>query len=179
MNADSSRNNEWIDEIYPVIRKASADFKCCFVDIYNYMHDPAAYWTDEAVLHPNDTSTAMYLDLYLDFIYPRIFQATNHHIYAFSLINSWTAESGSTPGMYKDGNGIIHLTGMIKDGIYAPNTVICDAVPDAYRPAQNVIVYSGADSFVVSWNGTIWCRSVASNTLISLDGISYLAASYR
>lgn len=95
------------------------------------------------------------------------------------LQNNWSNYSNgySTIAMYKDPEGIVHLRGLIKDGLNVQNTVIV-TLPTGYRPAlghQIFQVINGVNTFGridVESDGDVVFRGIT-NTFISLDQISF------
>lgn len=107
-----------------------------------------------------------------------------------SLLNGWVNYSSSistTAGYnfasyWKDKNGVVHLTGMIKSGTTTAGTVIAK-LPVGYRPfgvelhLQHSPISSGYNSVRVdvSQTGDITLATVPSASWVSLAGISFKA----
>ncbi len=96
-----------------------------------------------------------------------------------ALINNWVnyGNGFATIAMYKDNEGVVHLRGLIKDGLNVPNTVIT-TLPVGYRPVaghQIFEVINGVDTFGridVETDGDVVFRGIT-NTFISLDQIHF------
>jgi hypothetical protein len=96
------------------------------------------------------------------------------------LVSSWVAFDAanySPPSYTKASDGVVTVRGLIKNGAYAPGSVIA-TLPAGYRPAERQIytcISNGAWSRVdVLPTGEIQIRA-AYNGWISLDSISFLA----
>jgi hypothetical protein len=95
------------------------------------------------------------------------------------LQNNWVnyGNGYSTIAMYKDPEGVVHLRGLIKDGLNEQNTTIV-TLPSGYRPVlghQIFQVINGVDTFGridVESDGDVIFRGIT-NTFISLDQISF------
>jgi hypothetical protein len=97
-----------------------------------------------------------------------------------SLQNSWVAFDAvnyAPPSYTKASDGVVTVRGLIKNGTYAPGTVIAN-LPAGYRPAERQIYTCTANG---SWsrvdvlpNGNIEIRA-AYNGWISLDTMTFLA----
>jgi len=95
-----------------------------------------------------------------------------------TLLNSWVNYGGSwgTAGFYKDSFGIVHLTGLIKDG--TANSIIFTLpvgsrpVADLYFPVTAVGTYG---TLYIDSSGNVR-HSTGSNQYFSLDGVSFKAA---
>ncbi|MGG4216546.1 hypothetical protein [Paenibacillus sp. FSL L8-0638] len=103
-----------------------------------------------------------------------------------TLLNGWVPWVGVStypPGYYKDGTGVVHLRGWVKDGAKAQATVIF-RLPVGYRPSQRSIftVYDYSDSgtnlktsaVVVNLDGSVSVDAV-SGTSVSFYQVSFLA----
>jgi len=101
-----------------------------------------------------------------------------------TLENSWTNfNSGyySTAGYMLDSSGMVHLKGLIKDGVTTATTVIL-TLPEGFRPAliHRFGVVSDTTGttvhgmFSVNPNGTVTI-SRGGNTFFQLDGVSFPA----
>ncbi|MDF2652326.1 MAG: hypothetical protein K0Q73_8131, partial [Paenibacillus sp.] len=96
-----------------------------------------------------------------------------------TLLNSWVNYDslGWEGASYiKEGNGIVHLGGMIKNGTAAAGTVLFQ-LPEPYRPlkARKFRVASsaaGVSEIEVQPDGDVVLNS-GTNTYVSLNGISY------
>lgn len=103
-----------------------------------------------------------------------------------SLLNSWVTFGGSwaTPGYAKAAQGVVYLTGLVRDGLTGDNTVIF-TLPVGYRPSERLIFNpnsSEANSLRngridVDVNGAVMVRDMGGiNGWLSLEGISFVAA---
>lgn len=100
--------------------------------------------------------------------------------FAPALLNSWInyADGFSQAQYYKDASDVVHLTGLIKNGLTADGTVIF-TLPVGYRPAlkEIFIVFISGGGFGridVNDNGNVVAK-VVNATYTSLSGISFLA----
>lgn len=97
---------------------------------------------------------------------------------SFSYLNSWTnyGSTFSSGGYFKDGHGVVHLRGLIKNGTNAHIATL----PAGYRPAGNEIFPA------ITWN-SVFCRITIysdgrieatsySSTWLSLAGITFKAS---
>jgi hypothetical protein len=98
-----------------------------------------------------------------------------------TLTNSWVNYGGGTfadAGYYKDSDGVVHLTGLIKSGTASANTVIT-TLPAGYRPGNNALQpiqrSSGFGAVFVEADGELKV-GLASSTWTSLDGFSFSTA---
>ena len=94
--------------------------------------------------------------------------------------NSWV-NYGSTfhdAGFRKDGQGIVHLEGLVKDGTGIPSTIF--TLPPLHRPADTLIfavVSSNAIGRInVKADGTVEATTPSVTTWVSLDGIYFRSA---
>jgi hypothetical protein len=76
-----------------------------------------------------------------------------------------------------DGNRLVHLTGVVKDGTPGATSIIFE-LPPAYRPANTLRFPIGSDNesvgtISISKNGAVVAESACSVTLTSLDGIIF------
>lgn len=105
-----------------------------------------------------------------------------------ALKNLWVDFGGSwaKAGWTKDAQGVVHLKGLIMDGIVAVNTLIF-TLPVGFRPKENTIcsvpTYDGISlthgRVDVMLNGNVNAGNQDNNlrtTWVSLDGISFIAA---
>jgi hypothetical protein len=101
-----------------------------------------------------------------------------------SLGNSWVDYGGAFAGAgyYKDGSGVVHLRGLVKDGTTTQGTVIF-TLPVGSRPAYDLIFpvpsSGGSDSYGavdIKSSGDVWIRGLAGSTYLSLSGISFPSA---
>lgn len=98
------------------------------------------------------------------------------------LLNSWQNYGlpYSEAGYRLDGNRLVHLTGVIKDGTPASDSIIFE-LPIDYRPAYTVRFPIASDldsvgSISISKNGAVIAELGCSATLTSLDGIIFRVA---
>lgn len=105
-------------------------------------------------------------------------------IQSLTLLNGWlnfssTSEPWQRAGFYKDLSGVVHLTGLIKDGTTANGTVL-GTLPVGYRPAKQevftVTTSSGTARIDVYPNGQIIGARDLNATFTSLSGPSFKAA---
>ena len=95
--------------------------------------------------------------------------------YVPTLLNSWVNFGGgySTAAYSKDGDGIVYLRGVVKDGAGTIYTL-----PAGFRPATTFIAGTVSNAlfgaFAVSTAGNI-SMTTGSNAWISMDGISFKA----
>lgn len=95
------------------------------------------------------------------------------------------ASGNSTAAYRKDPNtGMVKLKGNVKSTAASPDATVIFSLPAGFRPLQNqnfvVYAYGSATSFagvvqVAQANGAITVALGATNTCVSLDGISFLA----
>jgi Siphovirus protein of unknown function (DUF859) len=106
----------------------------------------------------------------MDYVYP-------------SLQNGWANYSGTTgyqrASYWKDKNGIVHITGMIKSGATAAGTTIFN-LPEGYRPAnQHVFVTTSSSGLAtridVTKNGEVQGNYNLNTGWTTLAGISFKA----
>lgn len=96
-----------------------------------------------------------------------------------ALQNNWVnyGNGFATAAMYKDSEGVVHLRGLIKNGLNVPNTLIT-TLPAGYRPVaghQIFEVINGNDTFGridVETDGDVVFRGIT-NSFISLDQIIF------
>jgi hypothetical protein len=105
-----------------------------------------------------------------------------------SLLNGWVNYGGNyLPASYwKDKNGVVHLSGLIKNGTTAAGTTLF-VLPAGYRPAGVEIHINHSPNYVsgqrqfdfvridVYHDGNVVLQTVASASWISLAGISFKA----
>ncbi|OZS77447.1 hypothetical protein CF394_11235 [Tetzosporium hominis] len=105
-------------------------------------------------------------------------------IQSLTLMSGWlnfssTSEPWQRAGFYKDLSGVVHLTGLIKDGTTANGTVL-GTLPVGYRPAKQevftVATSSGTARIDVYPNGQIIGARDLNATFTSLSGPSFKAA---
>lgn len=95
-----------------------------------------------------------------------------------NLINGWVNYSSEyeAAGYWKDAQGNVHISGLIKNGAMAANTVIFTLI-DGYRPklALRASVTSGSSICAIDVlpNGDVKIVSGASTEWLSLSGISF------
>ena len=96
------------------------------------------------------------------------------------LSNGWANYSGSgftTPQYTKTSDGVVHLKGLVASGTLGAAIA---TLPPGYRPAERLLMQTpaaGAHSRLDVWaNGQITAHG-ASNTWVSLDGISFIPES--
>ncbi|MCK9273006.1 hypothetical protein M0P65_05660 [Candidatus Gracilibacteria bacterium] len=96
------------------------------------------------------------------------------------LLNGWVNYGGvaSTAGYYKDGLGIVHLKGLVKNGTILQNIFV---LPIGYRPLEQLIYStdSSTGTYVigrvdVKTDGSIYPYT-GGNSWFSLDGLSFRA----
>jgi len=105
-----------------------------------------------------------------------------------TLLNSWVNFGGTwaTAGYAKDDQGVVRLKGLLKDGITALGTPIFK-LPVGYRPSEDrvfsVATFNGVSLIHarvdVAPNGDVKTGvqdNNVSNTWLSLEGISFVAA---
>lgn len=111
-------------------------------------------------------------------------QIRNESILTLTLMSGWlhfssTSEPWQRAGFWKDKNGVVHLTGLIKDGTTANGTVL-GTLPVGYRPAKQevftVTTSSGTARIDVYPNGQIIGARDLNATFTSLSGPSFKAA---
>lgn len=98
---------------------------------------------------------------------------------AGSLQNGWVNYGNGfvTIAMYKDLTGVVHLRGLIKDGLNQQNTIILN-LPNGYRPVDGHQIYAvpngvnTAGRIDVESDGDVVFRGIT-NTFISLDQIAF------
>lgn len=94
-----------------------------------------------------------------------------------TLLNSWVNYdvAYNSAGYYKDAFGVVHLRGLIKDGVVTSPAFL---LPIGYRPsAQGAFATMANDLFArvdVLADGNVTPK-VGSNTFFSLDGITFKA----
>lgn len=100
-----------------------------------------------------------------------------------TLLNSWVNYGGEyeNAGYWKDKNGVVHLHGVIKDGITTFNTFIFQ-LPTKYRPEKREIFVapsgsSGMCQIYILPSGNVSLGNGADTTYISLSGITFKAGS--
>lgn len=102
-----------------------------------------------------------------------------------SLIGTWAYfGSGSPPGYFKDGNGFVHVRGLVKDG-GTPVTNPVFAFPGGFRPLQTkyFVCLGNAVACLVQVSASTGEISIIAGTApfdgttteLSLDSISFLA----
>ena len=99
-----------------------------------------------------------------------------------TLLNSWVNYSGvhNPAGYFRDSFGIVHLRGLLKDGIIDQPMFV---LPTGYRPGYKEILrtasFSGGADVLgranIETNGSV-IPAVGGNTWFSLDGITFRAA---
>ena len=104
-----------------------------------------------------------------------------------TLLNGWANFVGwAAAGYTKDNQGLVHLKGLLKDGVTAVGTPIFK-LPVGYRPSENrvfsVATFNGTSLIHarvdVGSNGDVETGvqdNNVQNTWLSLDGISFVAA---
>ena len=101
-----------------------------------------------------------------------------------TLINGWLAYGGgfSTPGYMRDSSGIVHLRGLVKNGVIGAGTAgTIFTLPIGFRPEFIQLLPSTASLNVfartdVDTAGNVVASSTAgTNGFWSLDGISFAA----
>lgn len=99
-----------------------------------------------------------------------------------TLLNSWVNYSADYTGAsyWKDANGIVHLTGVIKDGVVTKGTIVF-TLPAGYRPFASEImtVQNGDNAFRrldILANGNVTLNGQGfTNGWLSLTNISFKA----
>jgi len=189
-DTETGRDAEWYEMICPVIRQAAEDYQCCFADLYHYMENCTdVLWTDVQVngshIHPLETANAKCISLISECLCPTLLRRGTETPTTLTGQNSWVAYSGSyqAPAYYKDANGIVHLTGVCKDGTMTMSTQMFDALPAGYRPAAPIMVCAvafegatlNAQVLTISTSGVIATLAVTGNDWLVLDGITFRA----
>ena len=94
-----------------------------------------------------------------------------------TLQNSWVIYSGffSEPGYWKDDFGVVHLRGVVKDGVVAPATPVF-TLPVGYRPPLTEIfaipTSTGYGALYVNVDGLVSISS-GGNVWAAMDGITF------
>ena len=107
---------------------------------------------------------------------------TNETRKAPTLLNSWVNYGGNfTPASYwKDANGVVHLTGLIRNGTVAKDTVLF-TLPAGYRPFNQEIltVQNGDNAFrridILANGNVILGATTFTNGWLSLANLSFKA----
>ena len=109
---------------------------------------------------------------------------SNEALNLLTFSNSWThfstsAEVWERGSYWRDRNGIVHLSGLIKNGTTTNGTVIA-TLPTGYRPAKQLVflvcTISGTARIDVYPNGQVIGARDLNATWTSLAGISFKAA---
>lgn len=96
-----------------------------------------------------------------------------------TLINSWEHYGGpySQPGYLKDASGFVHLRGVVKSGAAAPIFYLPTGFrPEYYSSFAGMSTGDIACRIDVSSDGTVLWTGGGGNGFISIDGISFKAA---
>lgn len=94
-----------------------------------------------------------------------------------TLLNSWInfGVPLNSAGYFKDGLGIIHLRGVVKDGIAATIFIL----PIGYRPANQEVFVIVSNNIIgrldIKTDGSIYGQ-IYNNAYVSLDGITFRGA---
>lgn len=93
-----------------------------------------------------------------------------------TLLNGWVSYStGSSPGYYKDSDGVVYLRGLVKTGTIAQAAF---NLPAGYRPAKNIIRVTPSNQAIgrldITAGGNV-VPQAGSNTWFSLDSVSFTA----
>ena len=94
-----------------------------------------------------------------------------------TLLNSWVSYGApyDTEGYRKDGQGFVHLKGLIKNGTATAGTVLF-TLPTGYRPANTALFDTQSNGTTgrvdVANNGNVTIQA-GTNAWISLNGITF------
>jgi lysophospholipase L1-like esterase len=140
--------------------------------------DPQGLWLDAA--HPSDAGSALFATTVADALTPSATLAVQSAAWVgLPLENSWSnygAPFGEAQ-YRRDSGGIVHLRGLIKNGIAVPGTTLFK-LPVAYRPSATLVVASlSVEAIAEIWIGSdgIVAIHAGTDTWLSLDNIRFLA----
>lgn len=78
----NGRNEEWIESIVPIIKKAARDFKCCFINTYQLLQDSRSAsdymdspYSDFRHIHPLDVMNLWIANTLYEVIFPTTIRA--------------------------------------------------------------------------------------------------------
>lgn len=98
-----------------------------------------------------------------------------------TLLNGWVnfdPTSWAVVSYWRDASGVVHIEGLIKDGVTVAGTVIF-ALPEGHRPSSNLVFVEwgnlGSCRIDVKVDGTVTAESNVSAAFTSLAGISFRA----
>lgn len=77
-DSPNGRDQEWIESLVPVLKKAARDYQCCFINTYQYLQDSVNAdnfmdnpYGDGRHIHPNDVMNLWIATLMFETIFPK------------------------------------------------------------------------------------------------------------
>lgn len=177
----------WHEEVVKIHRRAARDYNCAFIDSYGLFQnsqDSGGLWMDAIKVHPKDVYNLLLGSVIFDLLFPSLVRLNCKKIeqMPLPLVGGWVNHRGENQGhamYYKDANNRVHLSGVIKGGSTTSFSTLGN-LPAGYRPAVSqlfaVVSAGGVASLNVTVAGQVGIFSVTDNTLLCLNGISFLAA---
>lgn len=92
-----------------------------------------------------------------------------------TLYNNWVyydSVNYSNVAYYKDGFGIVHLQGVVKNGTVGSGNIF--TLPSGFRPSKRLVFNNSFGRIDIFTNGEIQFVS-GNNSIVSLDGITFMA----
>lgn len=176
------RDALWHEEVVKIHRRAARDFNCAFIDTYGLLQnsqDSAGLWMDSIKVHPLGVYNLLLSSTIYDLLFPTMarLQCKKPQRTALTLQASWVNYGGTlvTAGYYKDAEGVVHISGVVKSGTMTDFTTIA-TLPVGFRPAAGHYFPTGNGSVGVTPEGQVTILGVTNNALLSICGISFLAA---
>lgn len=188
----NGRYAPYYEELTPLLKDLARKHQCCFVDTNSFMKDSknaAGLWLDNVMagggcgIHQKYVANVQLASLLIDSLVPlylRTAPVQTPTAITIPLANGWVAWNTSTHGVPTATkiNGVVVLSGLMKNGVTTPGTVI-GTLPVGMRPAKNEFFSCCSQSLYgsISINalGQIMIDTCPSNAFFSIAGTTFYA----